>query len=409
VPVALGRPTPAEARGWASHSGYALAIEGNGEVSRILRVASLVGLPALKANVEGTAQLQLQIAGSWAESALPTWSVFSAPAVTGNVQLHNVRATMRGVNAQLETASAELQLLPDETRVTKLIAEAADARWTGSLSLPRGCGTPGACLVHFNLNTDSADLAQLSDWLNPPPSERRWYQILGAADSDPSLLKIVRASGKVTAARLRSHEITAQRVSAAIDLDRGKVTISDLRADVLGGKYRGEWDADFAAASPVYRSSGSLNGVSLAELADAMHDPWISGIATASYEITASGADSAAFWQSTEGVLKFDLRNGTLPHIILTADSGPLRITRWQSDARLHNGKIEIEKTRLISPAATYELSGAASLNQALNFKLTRSATATAGGSSLYAITGTVTEPRVVLIPTPETQARLKP
>ena len=105
--------------------------------------------------------MKLQIAGSWAGNISGSSSGFSLPQVTGTVQLHNVRATVRGVSGPIEISSAELQLLPDEARVEKLNAQAADAHWTGSVALPRGCGMAGACLVRFNLNTEEIGLSDL--------------------------------------------------------------------------------------------------------------------------------------------------------------------------------------------------------------------------------------------------------
>jgi len=142
-----------------------------------------------------------------------------------------------------------------------------------------------------------------------------------------------------------------------------------------------------------------------------MHDPWISGTAAGTYRLTASGADSTGFWQSAEGALQFNLRDGVLPHLALTSDEGPLRVARWQGHARLHGGKIEIESGKLLSPVGAFEISGTASLGRVLDFKLTRNADAkpVPAGGLVYSITGTVAEPRVTLTPTPETQARLKP
>ena len=244
---------------------------------------------------------------------------------------------VRGVNGPIEISSAELQLLPDEARVEKLSAQAADAHWTGSVALPRGCGTPGACLdpLQSEHRRDGSERA-LSKWLSSQPSQRRWYQVLTSAEpAAPSFLENLRASGKVNAGRLLIHNLVANRVSASLDLERGKLKISDLRADLLGGKHRGDWQADFAADSPVYTGAGTLTGISLQQVADAMHDPWISGTAGGTYRLTASGADSAAFWQSAEGGLQFDLRDGVLSHLSLASDEGPLRIARWQGRARL--------------------------------------------------------------------------
>jgi hypothetical protein len=410
--VGLGRPVPAQARGWVGRSGYGIALRGEGEVAHTLRAASLFGLQAVKANVDGAARMDLQIAGSWAESAPGTPAGFSSPRVTGTVQLHNVRATVRGASEPIEISSAELSLLPDEARVEKLRARAADAEWTGSVVLARGCGAPGACLVHFNLNADEVGLNGIYQWLGPRPSERRWYQVLNSSEPGaPLFLENLRATGKVNAGRLRIQTVLAKRVSAALDLDRGKLKVSDLRADLLGGKHRGDWQADFTGASPVYSGSGTLAGISLEQMASAMHDPWISGTAGGSYQLKASGADAAAFWQSAEGGFRFDVRNGVLPHISLASEEGPLNIARWQGRARLHDGKIEIEKGSLDSSGGSYEISGTASLGQVLDFKLIagREVGTAGAGSLVYSITGTVAEPRVVLTPATETQARLKP
>jgi hypothetical protein len=408
-PVALGHPLPAQAVGWAARSGYGLVIRGDGDVSRTLRLASLLGLPAVNASVEGVAEMKLLIAGSWAGNISGRASGFSLPQVTGTVQLHDVRAAVRGLNGPIEISSADLQLLPDETRVEKLKAQAGDAHWTGSVTLPRGCGMPGACLVHFSLNSEEIGLSELSKWLGSQPNQRQWYQVLTSEEPKaPTFLENLRASGRVSVGRLQIHNLIADRISAALELERGKLKVSKLRADLFGGKHRGDWQVDFTAASPVYTGSGSLTGISLGQMAKAMHDPWISGTAEGTYQLTASGTDSAAFWESAEGGLQFDMQDGVLSHILLVTDEGPVRVMRWHGRARLRDGQIEIEKGNLVSAAGTYELSGTASLGRVLDLKLARNNDLKSAGSPVYGITGTVAEPHVVLT-SPVTQARLKP
>ena len=405
-PVALGQTAPAQARGWIGRPGYGMVIRGNGQVSRTLRLASLLGLPALKATVEGAAQMNVEIAGSWTGNVSGA-SGFSSPEVTGDVQLSNVRATVRGVNGPIEISSAVLHLSPDEARVDKLSAWAAETRWTGSVSLPRGCGMPGACVVRFNLNTESVGLSNLRAWLGSQPSERRWYQVLSSVGpTAPSFLQNLRASGKVSVGRLQIRNVSAERVMATLNLDRGKLKISDLRAELMGGKHLGEWQADFTASPPVYTGSGTFTAVSLQQAADAMHDSWVSGTAGGTYRLSGTGANSGEFWQSAEGELQFDLRDGVLPHVTLKDDEGPLRVAHWQGRARLDAGKIELDKGKLISSEGVYEISGNASLGRALDFKLSGGEGKSAGALG-YSITGTVGEPRVELL-TPEEQARLK-
>ena len=411
LPVALGRLLPAQARGWVARSGYGVVIRGDGEVSHTLRVASLLGLPAVKASVEGEADMRLQIAGSWAGSISGSSSGFSLPQVNGTVELRNVHATLRGANGPIEISSAELQLLPDEVRVEKLRVQAGGADWTGSVALPRGCGIPWTCLVRFNLNTEEMGLSELSEWLGTQPNQRRWYQMLTSVEpTTPIFLKNLRASGKVSVGLFRIHNLVAERVSALLDLERGKLKISGLRGDMLGGNHRGEWQADFTTGPPTYTGSGTLTGVSLGQIAEVMHDRWISGTAGGTYQINASGADSTAFWESAEGQLQFDLRDGVLPHISLATDEGPLRVARWQGLMRLQGGEIEIENGKLVSSAGAYEISGSASLGRVLDLKLSRAKDVKPErvGSQVYSIKGTLAEPRVVLT-TPETQARLKP
>jgi hypothetical protein len=408
--VALGQVAPAQARGWIGRSGYAVGIHGDGEVSRALRLATLLGLPAVKASVEGLAEMKLQIAGSWADNISGSTSGFPLPAVTGTVQLRNVRASVRGVNGPIEIRSAELQLLRDEVRVEKLSAQAADAQWTGSVALPRGCGMPGACLIQFNLATDDLGLGELSRWFGSPPNHRQWYQILTPAEpAPPTFLENLRASGKMSADHLRIHDVIAEKVSGSLDLDHGKLKIADLRAELLGGTHRGDWQMDFTLNSPAYKGAGTLTGISLQQTAVVMHDQWISGTGSGTYQLAASGADSAGFCHSAEGTLQFDVRDGALSHVSLASTEGPLRIVHGQGRARVKDGKIEIDKAKLVSSAGTYELTGTASLGRVLDFTLSGGADLKSTGALVYGITGTVAEPHVELISTPETQAQLKP
>ncbi len=265
-------------------------------------------------------------------------------------------------------------------------------------------------MVRFDLNTEEIGMDEISEWVSSRPSERSWYQRLTSTEpASPSFLQDLRATGGVNINRLRIRNLVAGHVSAMLDFERGKVKVSELQAEVLGGKQRGDWQLDFAAPTPAYTGSGTLTGISLQQVDDAMHDEWISGTAGGAYQITASGADAATFWQSAEGVLQFDLRGGVLSHISLGSDEGPLRVAHWQGRARLRGGKIEIDQGKLNSPAGVYEIGGTASLGRVLDLKLTQSGDSKAGaGALVYGITGTVAEPRVTVTPSPQTQARLK-
>jgi hypothetical protein len=150
--------------------------------------------------------------------------------------------------------------------------------------------------------------------------------------------------------------------------------------------------------------SGSLARISLAGLAEAMKDEGMAGIANTSYEV--KGACAAEFWKSAEGTLQFDLKNGTLSNISLGEDAGPLKVSRFVGQAKLHAGEAEMNGVTLDLPDGKFQVSGTASLKGELDFRLTRNSSGTAPG---FAISGTLAEPRVEQLTGPETQARLKP
>ena len=402
-PVAIGHVVPI-ARGWVNRSGYNLSIVGEAEIAKALRVARMFGLAALQTPSESTAQVDLQIAGSWAGRSGGAASGFVGPQVTGTAKLRNVRVALRGTGGPVEIVSADMELLPDEVRVTKLNAKAAGTVWTGSVELPRGCGTPGACEAHFVLNANQIELGELSGWVNPSPKARPWYRVLEAnGQTGPSFLASVRARGQLTTDRLEVQSLTASKVSAKVGLEGGKLDVSELNADLLGGKHRGEWQADFSVKPGTCRGSGSLAGVSLARLADAMKDKWIDGSANTSYEV--SGPCLAEFRTLAEGSLQFDMRDGSLRHITLGEDAEALKVTRLTGQARLRAGTIEMKDAKLDAPGGMFQLSGTASLGSGLDFTVRRTG---GSGAAAYTIRGTLAKPDVSPTSTPETQARLK-
>jgi hypothetical protein len=398
-PAGIGREAPVVAQGWINWDGYALSVAGDADIAKSLRAAHMLGLPATSANAEGSAQIDLRIGGTWRYRAS---AAVAGPPVTGTAKLRNVRIVVRGVGAPIEVSSADLQLLPDGARVTKLNAKAAGTSWSGWLQMPRGCGTPGACVAHFNLNASQLALGDVSAWARPRQKEQPWYSVLTAnVPGGPPILASLRASGRVSADRFQEHNLTATHVGANVSLDGGKLTISELTADMLGGKHKGEWQADFTTNPGTCKGSGAVTDVSLTQLGDAIKDRWISGVANASYEV--QGPCAAEFWALAEGTLRFDVRDAALPHVSLEPES-PLRVERWAGTAHLRNGQFEVKDTKLDSSDGTYQLSGTATLTRELEFKLTPMPS---GSRAAYTITGTLAQPQVAPLPGGE-QARLK-
>jgi hypothetical protein len=393
-PVKLGRPVPASVQGWFARSGYGFSLKGDADLQRLVSLARAAGLPAVQPAATGSARLDLEIAG--------VWSGFPGPEITGKAELHQVRAEFRGLSAPVEIASAKLTLNERQTHVEALSVSAAGTEWTGTLDLPRGCPGAEPCRLTFDLHADVISTDLIHEWLVSRTAKQPWYEFpTSAVLSGPPLLASIRASGTLTADHVLIRDLSADHCTAKVELEQGKLRLSDLRADVLGGEHHGEWRADFNVKPPTYSGTGTFDGISLSHLADVMHENWISGTADARYELAFSGLSASEVAESAKGTLQFDARDGILPRFALA--STPLRIRRFTGVLDLAHGEFTLQDAKLQSPAANYLMTGSASMAQRLDLKLVQK------GSTAFTVTGTLADPRVVAVRHAETQAALKP
>lgn len=392
VPLKLGRPVPASAQGWFTRSGYSISLKGESEIQRLLELARVSGIPATHAGATGSAKLDLLVAGQW--------TGFATPVATGRAELHGVRAQIHGVNGPLEISSARVNLADSETRVDAIAASFVGTQWAGALSIPRPCAAPSSCTLNFDLHADEISTDQLNLWLNPNAAQRPWYRFTTTSGGH-SFLAGIRASGTLSLNRAMIRKVAATRVTMKAMLDQGKLRLTDLRADVLGGKHRGEWRADFTMKPPLYSGTGTLDGASLEQLADITGDNWISGSANARYEVDLAGFSSAELMESAKGTLHFEMEDGALPHVVLA--NLPLRVRRFTGMLTLREGDVQLQDAALESPATTYVVTGTASLNRKLDFRLVPE------GSTGWTVTGTLAQPKVSPARRSETEAALKP
>jgi hypothetical protein len=394
INVALGGKAPAIVRGLFSESEYELSLQGETDLPRLLRLARTVGLAAPQVASSGTATVDLQVGGAW--------SAFASTHALGKAQLHSVRAKIPGINDTLEIASATLALAPEEIRVDNVSASLADSKWRGSLSLPRQCEAP-PCPIHFDLRADTVSTDEWSDLLHSDSRDRPWYRLLEKSRQGNGYLLALRAAGRLAVNRVLLHNLAATHVSANVALHDGVLALSDVEGEILGGTHTGDWTADFTGKAPVYSASGTLQRVALEQLGQSMHDAWITGTGSASYHLTVSGSGLPALTASARASIEFELLDGTLPHLILGAGAGVLRMRRFDGHVILRDSNFQIEKSKLAVDGGIYQVSGTATLGRVLNLKLLRE------GTRGYSITGSLATPRVTETPVPETQAKLKP
>jgi len=244
---------------------------------------------------------------------------------------------------------------------------------------------------------------ELSGLVNELPGNEPWYRFLSSPAQSKPYLASLHAVGNLTANRVVIHNLVANRVSAEVELEQGRLQLSNLRGEVVGGHHTGDWQVDFTVNPPTYQGNGTLEKVALGQIAEAMHDAWITGTANVGYRADTTGWTKAELLSHADAAFQLDARDGSMPHLILAGESGPLRVNRFVGRLLLRAGKFEIDQGKLQTPGGIYQLSGTASLGRVLDFKLARD------GARGFNITGTVDQPRVAVSTTPDTQAALKP
>ena len=371
---------PLSAGGWLSTSGYRFFLRGDTELKNLFRLESALGLPAVRPAAEGSAKLDVSVSGAWQGLAPPN--------ALGTAQLRNVRAETRGLNTPIEISSATVLLGPDKFSVQKLSAQTGTTHWTGSVAAPRHCAP--ACQFQFDLTADQLSAQDLTELFTPHPAKRPWYRILNSNDlQGPSPLLALQARGSLHVARLELKKVHATQVVTQLVLDRGKLTFTALRAQLLQGTHQGTWKMDASTLPLRYHGAGTLQNISLAHLATLMDDDWISGNADGSFDLEAAGGSFQELLANSDGRLQFVMRNGSLTHVELPGSDGPLPVHRFTGSWRLKKNAWQLSGGKLESRDGFYQLSGIATSDNGLDFVLTR------GDEQSWSLTGTLSRLRI--------------
>jgi len=307
---------------------------------------------------------------------------------------------LRGLNNPIEVASATVSVKSDRTDVQGISASVAGGHWNGSLSLPRPCFALPNCAITFTLQADNVSTERIGKFVNSRPT-KPWYRFLTPEKSSGgSVLSRLNASGRLSVVQFAIRGLTASHATANVAVQNGLLRISDLRAETLGGTHYGKWDVDFNAKPPRYSGEGTFDQVSLEKLATAMHSAWITGTGEARYQVKSSGSNLPDLIDAAAGTLEVELSDGKFTTVLL--DRSPLRLDHFSGALALKSGEFRIDDGSLETPAATYMVSGTASLSGELDFKLTRDK------NSRLDVTGTLDEPHVLAVRAPSTEAVLK-
>jgi hypothetical protein len=402
--VAMNASEPVNAGGWISPGGYRFFLRGDMDLKDLFRLEDVFGLPVGRPAAEGSAKLDVSVSGPW--------QGFAPPATLGTAQLHNVRAEVHGLNTPIEIGSATLSLTPEAALLQKISARTGSTHWSGGVTAPRHCAVPG-CTVQFDLTADQLSTGDFAEWFTPPSARRPWYRILNST-SEPqgsSPLLAIQARGNLQVGRFGLKKVVATQVATQVDLDRGKITLTGLRGQLLQGTHQGNWiiDAshrdvsgqDTSRGLVRYHGSGALRNISLAQVGALMNDAWITGTADGNFDLDGAGDSLHELVSRSDGKLQFVMRNGSLTHVEIPGAAGPLPVHRFAGELHLRKSAWELSAGRLESRDGFYQARGTASAGSGLDFVLTRS-----DGRS-WTFAGTLAMPRVAAVS--RTNADAKP
>lgn len=380
-PLGMGGATPATASGWLSASGYRLALRGDTGVKSVYRLANTLGVSGFHPVAEGSARVDVSVSGIWLG--------FAAPQAVGTAQLRNVRTGMRGLNPEVDIASAVLTLAADTVSLEQIAAQTGETHWSGSVSAPRHCGAEG-CAFQFDMSADQLSASGFVDWFTPRPAKRPWYRVLsGGEPQGKSPLLAIRARGRLRVNRLSLKKVDASQIVAQVDVDRGKIALTGLRGQIFQGTHRGDWTIDVSDLPPHFQGSGELQNVSLAQVSAAMKDAWATGIADGKFDATTSGDNFADLLTHLDGELQFALRNGTLTNLELPDAAVPFPLHLFTGNLKINSGTWNLSAGKLESHDGRYQVSGTAAPGSGLNLLLKR------GDAQSWNVTGTLLKPSV--------------
>ena len=394
-PLSLGAASPTTASAVFDPDHYSVSLNGEAELARLLNVAKALGVGTPGVGLTGPAQVDLDVAG--------TWVGFASPAPSGKIQLHDVTAELQGVAEPMQISSATATLAKQSVNVTAFDATFAQGPGIkGSASFPVHCTTPETCVLHFDAHADDASLARLNRLVNPALRSHPWYRLLAPWQRREDALLKLRARGRFTAARLEVGTAVANNVSGTAELEAGRLGVSDLRADFLGGHHSGTWSADFTVSPPRFSGSGNLTRVSMTQLASLMHDNWATGTMDAKYSLAMSGLTPAALRSSASGSAVFAWDNGSLRHVTLDFRGAPITFSEFTGSVTLENATFTLTDCKLQSAGDHYAVKGTASFDRNLDLRFERT------GGRIYAVSGPLDKPRVEAVSAPAAEAALR-
>jgi hypothetical protein len=226
--------------------------------------------------------------------------------------------------------------------------------------------------VRFDLHASELNLDELNRILNPQFRETNWLgqsKNIQASNGKDIQLDDLNLIGKLTVKRLIMKAMIATNVTAELAKDSAAVNLTNVRADVLGGKHRGNWRLEFGPKQASYEGQGTLENASLAQVAALTQDNWATGQLNATYKLKLAGTDARSLRQSVAGSADFVLKNGSVRRFSAPEFGASLQFIKWTGRLSIDSGSVEWSNSEIDSSSGRYRVSGTATLARKLQLK----------------------------------------
>ncbi|HET9695703.1 MAG TPA: AsmA-like C-terminal region-containing protein, partial [Terriglobales bacterium] len=401
IAIPAGGSSPATLRGWFSRRNFDAEFKGSADVDRLFQLARLAGLPTSASDLSGSATGSVTLTGGW--------NNFKPADYLADAQLQNVTARISGVATPVSIRSAHFVADPSSATLAKATASipGLHSEITFSSTWPKNCdpkASDGNCFMHFDVAADQLSSDELNSLLNPKAQKQPWYAAIANSviGSDRKSFPELHATGKIFVGKLLVKDVPAQHVTASLEVSPQGFTLTDINAEVFGGRYTGELSSDFRGGTPVYESKGKLQSAAFNNIAAVMKDDWASGKVDISYSGKAAGWKSDELLSSAAGTANFQWRDGTFRHIELDSPGKPLQFRSFAGAIALKDATLTLAESKLQAQKGIYQVSGTASLERELKFTLARD------GAPSFSISGSLEKPRVAPAKQSPTEANLK-
>jgi hypothetical protein len=358
-------------------------------------------------SVEGPASLQLVYTGALRRGT---------SLLHGRLDARNLRVTSGAINEPILVSAASVEFSPGERKVEIGGAQALGARWKGRLQ--RHVANADWT---FDLSADRLDLEEVGREFGQN-RQSLLYRLLpfgGSFAGSPGLtpqteaaIARISAQGHLQIDELALAAGRLQSLDAAVDLERGDLTLRRAQADLYGGRVSGEFRAQLGTELQ-YIFRGQVDRTDLSALAALTSiKNGFGGIGSGEVELAAHGLGRQALLASLEGEGFLHVQDAAIDLLDLplnSTDTGFQDIAgdRYRSSTvsfRVDNGQIRVDPWLLSGRQRQLEIVGEIDFSRRLNLQV-RSipqaervgpAAESPAGDDVWVLGGTLDAPQII-------------